>query len=209
MDQTKTTREIPGFNITFTGRHIQITDALKAYALEKMSKIERISDRIIDVVITMDTQKIEHRTDIQMKVGHLLIRGHSVSTDMYASIDQAVDRIQRQMRRYKTKIQDHHAKSLAVVDINVNVVRPHFLDDTNVINDEIEEETQRRLEDEYRPHEIVSNETVPLKTLTYDEAIMKMELSGATFLVFRGETDMKLKVIYRRNDGHFGIIEPE
>ncbi len=77
------------------------------------------------------------------------------------------------------------------------------------INDEIEEESLRQFENEFKPHEIVSRETLPLKTLNQPEAVMKMDLSGDTFLIFRAEEDQKIKVIYRRNDGNYGVIQVE
>jgi putative sigma-54 modulation protein len=127
---------------------------------------------------------------------------------MYASIDKAVDKITEQLRRYKSKMQNHHAKGLPVIDMNVNVLRRAADAELNEVNEDIEEENRRYLEKEYTPHTIVSQETLPLKILTCEEAIMKMELSGDAFLLFLHETDRKLKVIYRMDSGDYGIIEP-
>lgn len=199
-----------GYKIHVAGRNVLVTDSMKNHAIEKISKIERFSDQIIDVVVTMDIQKIEHRVDIVMKAGHIKVKAQASSNDMYASIDKAVGKIERQLRRYKTRLQDHTAKRLSITDMNVNVIRlPRMLDLLD-INEEIEEENQRRLEEEYRPHEIVMKETKPLKTLTYEEAIMKMELSGNAFLLFRAEEeeDNRLMLIYRREDEDYGIIDP-
>jgi putative sigma-54 modulation protein len=196
------------YNITVTGRNVMVTDAMKDYAIEKISKIERFSNRIIDVVVTMDIQKFEHRVDIVLKVNHIKIKSQAITNDMYASIDKAVDKIEAQLLRYKEKLQDHQAKGIAAVDMNVNVLR--FTDEELVdVNDEIEDENRRRLMDRYRPHKIVNKETLPLKTLTDGEAIMKMDLSGDNFLIYRSEESQRLKVMYRRNDGDFGVIEPE
>ena len=94
-----------------------------------------------------------------------------------------------------------------MVDVNVNVIRPSQ-DELSEINDEIEAANQDAVMKDYN-HEIVTRETRPLKTLTTEEAVMKIELSGDQFLIFRSEEDNKLKVIYRRNDKNLGIIEPE
>ena len=99
-----------GYNIQVTGRHVEVTDAMKSYAQEKLSKVERFGDRIIDVTVTMDIQKLEHRVDIIMKYGHTLIKSHAATTDMYASIDQAIDKLQTQLRKYKRRLKSHHAK---------------------------------------------------------------------------------------------------
>ncbi|CAF23062.1 Uncharacterized protein PRO82_001679 [Candidatus Protochlamydia amoebophila] len=194
------------YNVKITGRHVEITDSMKSYAMEKISKIERFMDRIIDVNVIMDIQKIDHKVEIILKAGHTKIQSQAATPDMYASIDKAIARLEAQIRRYKSKIQDHHAKSLAIIDMNVNVLR----------NPSAEEEMEEE-ESEFSAsvtnghivggHEIVKRETRPLKTLTFDEAIMKMELSQDVFLIFKNEEDQKLKVIYRRKDGHYGIID--
>jgi putative sigma-54 modulation protein len=161
------------------------------------------------VYVTMDIQKLEHRVEIIMKVNNVKILSRAASNDMYASLDKAVSRIESQLRRYKKKIEAHVAKSTSWLDMNVNILRPQREYDLDDLNDEIEEENDRRMIDNYRPHEIVAQEKKPLKVLSYDEAIMKLELSHDVFLIFRHEEDHKLKVIYQRNDGNYGIIEPE
>ena len=101
-DKTKTDH----YSISVTGRHVQVTDAMKQYAIEKVSKIERFSDRIIDVQVTMDIQKLDHIVDIVVKVNHTLIKSHATTTDMYASINTAVQKLERQVRRYKKRLQE-------------------------------------------------------------------------------------------------------
>ena len=162
-----------GYNMSVTGRHVQITDAMKDYAMEKISKIERFSQRIIDVLITMDIQKLEHRVDIVLKVDHIKIKSSAASSDMYVSIDQAVNKIKEQLLRYKARLHDHQAKGVKVIDMNVNVFRRPAEDDLADVNEDIEEENRRRLYESYLPHQIVDRETMPLKFLTYEEAIMQ------------------------------------
>jgi putative sigma-54 modulation protein len=198
-----------GYSITVTGRNVMVTEAMKDYALEKILKIERFSSRIIDVVVTMDIQKFEHRVDICLKVNHLKIKSQATTEDMYASIDKAVDKIESQLLRYKAKLQDHQAARLAFIDMNVNVLRTTPDDEILDMADDFESENRQRLLDHYRPHRIVNKETRALKTLTDGEALMKMELSGDSFLVYHGEDSRRLKIIYRRKDGDFGVIEPE
>lgn len=198
-----------GYSITVTGRNVMVTEAMKDYALEKILKIERFSSRIIDVVVTMDIQKFEHRVDICLKVNNLKIKAQASTDDMYASIDKAVDKIESQLLRYKTKLQDHQAARLASIDMNVNVLRATPDDEILDMADDFESENSQRIIDHYRPHRIVSKETRALKTLTDGEALMKMELSGDAFLLYLAEDTRRLKVIYRRKDGDFGVFEPE
>lgn len=197
------------YNISVTGRNVVVTDAIRDYAIEKVSKIERFSDRIIDILVTLDIQKIEHRVDIVAKVDHMKIKSHAVSDNLYASIDKAADKLEAQLLKYKDRIQDHHAKGVKVVDMNVNVLSSALDSEIVAINDDIEDENRRRLADKYRPHRIINREKRPLKTLTDGEALMKMDLSGDTFLIYLSEETQRLKVMYRRKDGDFGVIEPQ
>lgn len=194
------------YDISITGRNVQVTDSMKDYVMEKISKIDRFSERIIEVNVIMDIQKLDHRVDIIMKVDHIKIKSHASSTDMYASIDMAVTKLDTQLRRYKQRIQNHQAKKVSVIDMAINVLE-HVAEEE--INADIEEENRRQDEEKYGVRRVVSKETRPLKVLTYDEAIMKMDLSGDAFLIFRHEEDMKLKVLYRRKDGNFAVIETQ
>ncbi len=198
-----------GYKICVTGRAVLVTEAMKSYAIEKISKIDRFSPRLLDVIVIMDIQKLEHRVDIVIKVDHIKIKSQAASTDMYVSVDKAVDKIERQLRKYKKKIHDHTAKALNIVDLKVNVLKRPKEEELLDINMDIEDANQQELIDRYRPHEIVSQETTPLKTLTCEEAVMKMELSGDAFLIFRNEESHRIDVIYRRKDDNYGIIEVE
>lgn len=199
-----------GYNIHVTGRHMHVTDAMKDYAIEKVSKIERFSPRIIDVNIIMDIQKLEHRAEIILKVGNIKIRGQAISEDMYISIDRATTKIETQLRKYKTKLEDHHQAALHKdVEMNVNIFGTPKEEELAEINSEIEAQNARELVARYRPPQIVSRETMPLKILNLEDAVMVLELSDNIFLLFRSAEDMKLKVIYRKDNGTFGIIEPE
>lgn len=201
-----TPSEHQGYRVSIVAKHFQITDAIESYVREKLGRIEHVADRIIDVVVTLDTQKLEHSCSILMNFVHFHIKVHASTDTIYSAIDKAVDRIIRLIRKYKTKLQSRRFKDLTSVDIHVNVIEP-LKDNLKEINDEIEAENAHREEDRYKLHQIVAKETIPLKTLTQDEAVMKMEFSGEHFLVFRGQEDQKLKVIYRRNDQNYGVIQ--
>jgi putative sigma-54 modulation protein len=116
--------------------------------------------------------------------------------------------LQSLLSRYKSRIQDHHRKKLSVIDMQVNVLQRPF-NEIEAINAEIEEATAKKEMEASHPAKIIGTETRPLKMLTIDEAVMKIDLSGDSFLLFRCEEDQKLKVLYRRTDGHYGLIQPE
>lgn len=207
VQKTEFTKD--GYTVKVFGRHVSITDAMKNYAVEKVSKIERFHSRILEVIITMDVRKFLHIVDITLKVDHTKIKSHYVGDNMYASIDLAVDKLQRQLSRYKSRIQDHHAQARSVVDMRVNVFKASAEANLDEVNDQIEEQNRLSLDRKLTPPQVVSQETLPLKTLTIDEAIWHLELSGEPFMIYKSEEDRKIKVIYRREeDGNLGVVEP-
>lgn len=199
--------EMEGYSIQIVGRNIYVTDAMRNHAFDKLTKIERFQNHIMDVHVTLDAQKLEHSCLIIIQFDHLKVRAHAVASDMYVAIDQAVDKLQKQLRRWKERIQDLTKKKISVGEMQVNILMRPTIEDEYSKDMEIElaEERQRQMS----PGKVVGQEVLPLKTLTADEAVMKMELSGDDFLVFRSEDDRKLKVIYRRDDGNYGLIKPE
>jgi putative sigma-54 modulation protein len=200
--------EALGYNIEILGRNIEVTETMRIYIWNKISKIERFQNHIMYVHITLELQKLEHFCTIVLKFNHFKIKVQSSSTDMYVSIDEAIHKLQAIISRYKSRIQDHHKKALSVVDMEVNVLRRPY-DDLAEINAEIEAENTKADIALYSPPKIIGKESKPLKILTLEEAVMKMELSGDQFLVFKGEEDHKLKVLYRRKDGNYGLILPQ
>ncbi len=198
--------DVQGYNISIIGKHFQITDAIRNYVFEKLQKLEHFADHIIDVLVTLDTQKMEHSCTIVMNFIHFHIKVSGNTDNMYSAIDKASDRIIKLVRRYKTKLQSTRGKHLSTVDLHVNVIQP-LKDDLAEINDEIVAETAHKEEEKYKLHNIVAKETIPLKTLTQGEAVMKMELSNDHFLIYRGEEDQKIKVMYRREDQNYSLVQ--
>lgn len=195
-----------GYNVSIVGKHFQITDAIRNYVFEKLNRVERITDQIIDVIVTLDAQKLEHSCSILMNFVHFHIKVHAGTDNMYSAIDKCTDRLIKLIRKYKSKLQSHRFKDLTTVDIHVNVIGP-LQDDLKMINDDIEAETARRKAESMMLHPIVAKETMKLKTLTQDEAVIKMEITGEPFLIYRSEEDQKIRVIYRRKDENYGLVQ--
>lgn len=202
-DVTGTDQE---FEIHVVGRNVEVTEAMKRYAAEKVAKMERFSHDILEAWVTMDIQKLEQRVSIVIKVGHTMIKVAKASENMYASVDMAIAKLQQKLNKYRSRLKEHHARPLSTVDMTVNVLAEDELTD---INDEIEEETIRQVEEALSPPEVVSREIYPLHTLTAAEAAMKFDLGGDPFMVYRSEEDQKLKVMYQLQDHQVGILEPE
>lgn len=192
------------YPIHVVGRHLEITEPMKTYAVDKLTRIERFGGRVMDVTIVMDIQKLVHTVDFIIDVNNTKIKVQGQSENMYASVDMAIAKLESKLTRYLKRLHEHHKKGINSKEMPVNVIRP--VDD---INDQIEEQNLREIEEQLKPHEIVSRKTRHLKTLNQHEVVMKMELSDDNFMIYRGEEDQKLKVIYRRKDGNYGIIEVE
>jgi putative sigma-54 modulation protein len=124
---------------------------------------------------------------------------------MYASIDKSVQKLQTLFRKWKGKIQDYHNRPVNMVDMSVNVYRRPPMDPTEEVNQAIDAENLK----DWMPHKVIASESQVLKSLKIEEAIMKMELSSDPFMLFRDEEDKKLKLIYRREDEHYGVIQAE
>ncbi|MCH9611432.1 MAG: Ribosome hibernation promotion factor [Chlamydiales bacterium] len=187
------------------GRHLEVTDSMRDYACEKLGKIERFGGTVIEATVILEHIKQVYTCTYIVTVNRLKIKVTGHEAEFYAAVDNAIDRLKHKLQRYVDKLHDHHAKPLHEVDMHVNVVQGP-IPAIDEINDQIEEENLKELEQEFATGSIVSQASHPLKMLTTDEALMKMELSENNFLVYRCEEDQKLKVIYRRQDKNYGII---
>ncbi|MCX6988240.1 MAG: ribosome-associated translation inhibitor RaiA [Chlamydiae bacterium] len=207
VDAKKFEEASAGYNIQIIGRTVFVTDAMKNHAMHKLAKLERFHNHLIDVHVTLDVNKLEHSALIIMKFDHFKVTGHASASDMYVAIDQAADKLQKQVRRWKDKIQDHTKKKMSIGEMQVNILmRPNEVAEYNEdMEIELEAERQKQL----NPGKVIRKKSIPLKILTSDEAVMKMELSGDPFLIYKGEEDQKLKVIYRTKDGNYGVIRTE
>lgn len=197
--------EALGYNINIIGKNFQLTDTMRKHVWDKLVKIERFHNHIMDVHVTMEIQKVEHVCVIICHFSHFKVKVEARSTDMYASIDRAIQKLQQLFRKWKGKIQDYHKRPISMVDMTVNVHHHPPMDPTEEANEDIEAENLKN----WMPNKVIATESQVLKSLTADEAIMKMELSGDPFMLFRDEVDKKLKLIYRREDEHYGIIQAE
>ncbi len=194
-----------GYNIYIIGRNFQLTEPMRKHIWDKLVKIERFHNHIMDVHVILEILREEHVCVITCHFNHFKVKVEARTTDMYASIDKAIQRLQRKFSKWKGKLQDYHRKPMKMVDLSVNVYRRRPGDETEEINEEIERENMKQ----WMAHEVMATETQVLKTLTIDQAIMKMELSQDSFLLYRDEKEKKLMLIYRREDEHYGVIQAE
>lgn len=203
-------REIEGkeYNISIIGKHIELTNPIKDYIEEKIEKVEKISINIIGIVIRLDVQKLNHSVDIILNFSHFKIKVGAITEEMYSAIDKAFDKLRAKLRKWKGKIQDHHAKGISVTEMEVNVLEQKKEEEKDLSN-EIIEANNKTLDHMYQLPKVLKKKKRPLKILTLNEAVMKMELTTDPFLIYRCEEEQKLKVMYRRHNGSYGVISPE
>ena len=96
--------------INLTGRHVEITPAIRDYLNEKLQRIQRHFENATDIHIILTVEKLEQRAEATLNVSGNTLHAHSVAADMYASIDSLTDKLDRQVRKHKEKITDHHAR---------------------------------------------------------------------------------------------------
>jgi len=206
-----------GERITIFGRNLEITSPMREHIISKLKKIEEMTPPIIGAHVYLDIQREDHHVEIEYKFSHFrIVVNHAVTKrsqakmdDMYHAIDIACDKLKRKVRRWKTRIQEHHGKKPQEIEeksIRVLDQKTAYLDE---INDEIEDVTVKKLEEEFAPPKVVKHKKRQIPMLTMEEATMRIDLSGDYFLVYRGQEDQKLKVMYVRRDHTLGILDIE
>lgn len=196
------------FSVSIVGTNLILTKPIKDYVLKKVYKLEKLSHHKVDLKVRMTVQKLDQRVDLIFTFSHTKVAVHAITEDLYASIDKAFDRLVHKLKKWKGKLQEHHARGVSAIDMQVDVLQKAEDADLEAFNDAIEEETLQDMEQSLALPS-VEPKSLHLLTLTLNEAIMKMELSSDPFLVYRSQEDKKLKIIYRRKSGHYGLLSPE
>ena len=173
-------------NITLSGKNIEITDGLRAAVNEKLSKLERYFTPDTNVIVTLSVEKERQKIEVTIPVKGKIIRSEQVSNDMYVSIDLVEEVIERQLRKYKTKIID---KKQAASNFQK----------TYIDNDYMENEEIR----------IVRTKKFDIKPMYPEDACVQMELLGHNFFVFMNADTDQVNVVYKRKGNTYGLIEPE
>ncbi len=195
------------FTLSVTGKHIEVTKPIRDYIEEKIAKIEKISGHIIDIIVRLDVEKLNHSVDVALHFSHFKVKVGATTENMYSAIDKAFEKLGAKLRKWKSRIQDHHAKGVSVTDMQVSILES-AQHEAEELTQEIIDANNSTLESDYTLPKVVKEKKHPLKTLTLEEAVMKMELSGDHFLVYRSEEEQSIKVIYRRDDRSYGVMSP-
>ena len=193
---------------------MSVTEAMKEYCRRKVASLHLDYPKIIEVQVILDVQKYRHTAEVILHCSnHITLEASSESNDMYASIEQVLDRIERRMRKYKTRLmQKHRPRRHGVQHLEEKVLRWEWLERLAELEQNGTEESPLELakEEQEQQHgpEVVHTEKYPVKPMFIDEAVLQMEMSNKQFLVFLNAKTEKVSVLYRRKTGDFGLIEP-
>ena len=185
-------------NITVTGRHIEVTDAIREFATKKIEAIHIDYPKIVEARVVVDVQKERQMAEIVLFCAdHITIQASTSSEDLYAAIDETVTKIMRRMRKHKTRLMKHF--------------RPHRSKSIRTLEEKVYEEDILDYEDFDAPEDPkpvrISREGYELKTMYKEDAIMELEISGKPFVLYRNARRNVLQIVYRLRPGEYSIIE--
>ena len=172
--------------ITISGKNIDVTEGLRAAVQDKLGKLERYFTPYTEVIVTLSVEKERQKIEVTIPVKGNIIRSEQVSNDMYVSIDLVEEVIERQLRKYKTKIVDKKQEG-------GNFQKAY------IENDYMEDEEIR----------IIRSKKFGMKPMFPEDACVQMELLGHNFYVFRNAETDEVNVVYKRKGNTYGLIEPE
>lgn len=171
--------------IVVRGKNIDVTPALKDYVEKRIGKITKYFDNLGEIAVVLTVEKGRHIVEVTVPVNGMLLRGEEATTDMYTSIDLVIEKLEKQIEKYKTKI----ARKLRAGFFKGDLVASQPIDT-----------------DEFH---VVKTKRFAVKPMDVEEAIMQMNLINHDFYVFTNADTEDVNVIYRRKDGNYGLIEPE
>lgn len=173
--------------ITVRGKNIDITPALKDYVEKRVGKITKYFDAHGEITVILTVEKGRHIVEVTLPVNGMLLRGEEATNDMYTSIDLVIEKLEKQIEKYKTKLSRKLRGGLFKGDLVPVSVEP-------VETDELK---------------VVKTKRFAVKPMNVEEAILQMNMINHDFYVFMNSDSEDVNVIYRRKDGNYGLIEPE
>ena len=188
------------FPINFTGTNVEFTDSLKTYSGKKLRKLLNHFHRIQAVDIEHTLQRAWHSIEVTVHGDGVVLRAQERASDAQGAMDQVLDKIERQMHRYRDRLIERSRQPGETLPAAVT---------------EASAPEEEAAEPEAEPAspglgaQIVRTKRFALKPMLPEEAAMQMDLLGHDFFVFANADTEQVNVLYRRKDGNYGLIEPE
>ena len=171
---------------TIRGKNIEVTPALRDYVEKKVGKVTKYFDNVGEITVLLTVSKDRHIVEVTVPVQGILLRGQETTMDMYTSIDLVIEKIERQVHKYKTKL----AKRLREGSIRTDL---------------ISQPATKHVEEEEAV--VIKTKRFIVKPMDVQEAIMQMNLLNHDFFVYRDAKTEAVNVVYKRKDGKYGLIE--
>lgn len=169
-----------------TGKNIEVTAGLRSAVEEKIGKLDKYFNDEVTANVTLSVEKERQKIEVTIPIKGNIIRAEEVSNDMYVSIDLVEEIIERQLRRYKTRIVN---SKQAGGDFSAQYIEKEYDDEPEI--------------------KIVRSKKFGIKPMDPEEACIQMELLGHSFYVFSNSETDEVNVVYKRKNGTYGLIEPE
>ncbi len=184
--------------VHITGRQVAITPALRKFTEEKLKKVEKLLGGPIEAHVVLAVEKRRHHAEIQVKSRNALLSGKHETEDLYASIGDVVEKLERQALKHKEKLTNRKkrgakdiAASFPVTEPPAKPVRPSKAGSAP------------------RAPRILPSDRYRLKPLSAEDAAMELDSSGGELLVYRDDQTYRVNVVYRTKDGNFQLVDPE
>ncbi len=171
---------------SFTFRNMEAAEWLKDYADKKLSKIERYMDKPVSATVTLSIEKFRNVAELKLSAKGINLQGREEAKEMTLAIDNVMDKVERQIKKYKQKTRNH--KDVTSRSENVDADADEY--------DEYDENSK-----------VVETKKVILEPMSLEDAILEMDESRKMFVIYRDSSSEKVSIIYRRGDGKYVLIE--
>lgn len=192
------------------GKQMDVGDALRTHVTNKLEEINsKYFNRAIDIVVTFSPEGHSYvKSHISLRIGKdIMVTATTVEQDAYVSFDATAEKIAKQMRRYKRRLRDHHERLEQTPETEMMKARDYVLAIQELAGkaDAADEEDVPAGEDPV----IVAEQPTRIPKMSVSDAVMRMDLSGQTAILFRNPKNNQLNMLYRRADGNIGWVEPD
>ena len=172
------------------GDNVKVTKAIEGYIGDKLKKIDKyIGDsESVRATAVINVKNHNQKVEVTIPLKTFILRAEETRDDLYAAIDVVIDKLERQIRKNKTKLQSKKMKEISSKEFVIEEI------------EEVETEVEEK---------IVKRKTIEVKPMSEEEAILQMELLGHQFYIFKDSETLKPSVVYKRKEGNYGIIESE
>jgi putative sigma-54 modulation protein len=192
--------------ITVTFRQMEATDALRQHAEKRLRRVAKYVHRAVDAHVILSVIKRRHVAEIVLNADRTTLTAKEETDDLYSAIDLAVDKIEQRARKHTEKLKSH---KLSAPSRRAREEAPPPAEPApngpGLRMDVIRADSFGRR----KGPEVIHTKRLPVRPMSVEEAVMQMDLMSNEFLVFRNAATESLSVVYRRKDGHYGLIEPE